>query len=28
MPPGNITDMTAEERTQLAVWVAAGAKPE
>jgi uncharacterized membrane protein len=28
MPPGNITDMTAEERTQLAAWIAAGAKTE
>jgi uncharacterized membrane protein len=25
MPPGNITEMTAEERRILAAWVAAGA---
>ena len=24
MPPGNVTDMTAEERALLAAWVAAG----
>ncbi len=26
MPPGNITEMTAEERSILAAWLAAGAK--
>ncbi len=26
MPPGNITDMTAEERAILSAWVAAGAR--
>jgi uncharacterized membrane protein len=25
MPPGNITDMTGEERLKLASWLAAGA---
>jgi uncharacterized membrane protein len=25
MPPGNVTDMTAEERALLAAWHAAGA---
>jgi uncharacterized membrane protein len=28
MPPGNVTEMTAEERTQIAAWLAAGARPE
>ncbi len=28
MPPGNVTDMTAEERTQLAAWIASGSKRE
>jgi uncharacterized membrane protein len=27
MPPGNITEMTLEERQVLAVWIAAGAPP-
>jgi uncharacterized membrane protein len=26
MPPGNVTEMSPEERTQLAAWIAAGAK--
>lgn len=25
MPPGNVTEMTGEERTQIAAWLAAGA---
>jgi uncharacterized membrane protein len=25
MPPGNITDITLDERAQLAAWLAAGA---
>jgi uncharacterized membrane protein len=25
MPPGNITEMTAEERQTVAAWLAAGA---
>jgi uncharacterized membrane protein len=25
MPPGNITDMTPQERQILAAWIAAGA---
>jgi uncharacterized membrane protein len=25
MPPGNVTDMSAEERRALAAWLAAGA---
>jgi uncharacterized membrane protein len=25
MPPGNMTDMTAEERAKILAWVAAGA---
>jgi uncharacterized membrane protein len=25
MPPGNITEMTLEERQALAAWIAAGA---
>jgi uncharacterized membrane protein len=28
MPPGNVTEMTPEERTQIAAWLAAGAKSE
>lgn len=28
MPPGNITEMTSDERRLLAAWLAAGAKPE
>jgi len=28
MPPGNVTEMSAEERTQLAAWIASGSKPE
>jgi len=28
MPPGNLTDMTAEERARLIAWVAAGAPTE
>ena len=26
MPPGNVTDITLDERAQLAGWVASGAK--
>jgi uncharacterized membrane protein len=25
MPPGNMTDMTAEERAKILAWIAAGA---
>lgn len=28
MPPGNMTEMTAEERAKLVAWVAAGARPD
>ena len=28
MPPGNITDMSADERRTLAAWIAAGAPPQ
>jgi uncharacterized membrane protein len=28
MPPGNVTEMTGEERQLLAAWLAAGAKTE
>ena len=28
MPPGNVTEMTGEERALLAAWLAAGAKAE
>jgi uncharacterized membrane protein len=28
MPPGNVTDMTGDERKLLAAWLAAGAKAE
>lgn len=28
MPPGNVTEMTGEERALLAAWIAAGAKAE
>lgn len=28
MPPGNLTEMTAEERAKIIAWVAAGARPE
>lgn len=28
MPPGNLTEMTAEERAKLLAWVAAGARTE
>jgi uncharacterized membrane protein len=28
MPPGNVTEMSAEERTQLAAWIATGARRE
>ncbi|HEX6957511.1 MAG TPA: urate hydroxylase PuuD [Ferrovibrio sp.] len=27
MPPGNVTEITDEERQQLGAWIAAGAKP-
>jgi uncharacterized membrane protein len=27
MPPGNITEMTDQERALLAAWIAAGAPP-
>jgi uncharacterized membrane protein len=26
MPPGNVTEMSLEERTQLAAWIAGGAR--
>jgi uncharacterized membrane protein len=28
MPPGNVTDITAEERAKLLAWIAAGARTE
>ena len=28
MPPGNITEISADERQILAAWIADGAKPE
>jgi uncharacterized membrane protein len=28
MPPGNVTEMTGDERHLLAAWLAAGAKAE
>jgi uncharacterized membrane protein len=28
MPPGNITEMTAQERLTLASWIAAGEPPK
>ena len=28
MPPGNLTEITADERRVLAAWIAGGAKAE